>query len=402
MKYSFNYNNEKIIIESREAFNQWYKSGIIGESTIFYDEEHKREITVGELAVILSENSTDKNSLQENYQNKVSFDKKKIINKRPIIKYSLFGISILIGIILAMLKRSFEADLKIGTTNSAIYFGYAIGGAILYLLELFIISTIICKFSKGKIKINIYMIVNGILLVYLFYGFITTSVNLNNDKQFESAAREKILSIANKALRGEHIEKEQFDSITYGRYSEVLKISEEYYLKLQDSKEKMNESRKQVDLNKILDGSVYINKQRMLEILQDINEVIKSYDMFEDNRVTATDKYIHNAESLNLPYAYKRSFIDGVKHSRDTTGKEISEFNNAQKSILYCVGDILELMQSIDGQYSVENGKLLFSKEEDLIKYNKLVETLTNAIKNSNEFSEKINTQATDIKSELE
>lgn len=283
-------------------------------------------------------------------------------------KGPLFILSIVffvIGLLISCLN-AYVSAIQDSSNNISYILGYSIG-SVLLAIGLFLLATKVIK-KKGVLVV--------LSILYLLVSFSTLAVNANNSikrTQMNKAAVSKLVSIYNNISAGQDVSKETFDKSMYGDLTPILNIVRDYGTKSRELSTNMTDEISAADFGNLLSPDTLSNTDKINAAKIKIKDSKEFFDKYEADYKDLVSNLDSSISSTELPKTFKSSFIDGFRNAQVENQTNTGNFFNVERDILSKANEILDYMNSIQGNYIVQNKQLLFKTNADLDKYNQYI-----------------------------
>jgi hypothetical protein len=311
----------------------------------------------------INSNLTESNTMQ--------FQKPK--TRTGTFVFSLF--LAILGVLICGLSELLVNSLK-GDLLTAFGVGMIAGKIIGTMLIISIVAFIIFRIKSINIRADLSLIISILFIlaqiVLLFNG--VGSV-LNTHKQ-EKASEEALSQILKSAVAGEKIYSQNYSEEEYGINAPMLKMSCDLFNNIIDERVKY-----EAKANTLSSG-VYLDRKGLSSDAS-INESIGKFKDFKEtisSYQSKYEKYIKDFEDsiskLDVPEDYKKSVLKGYKDGVESDKVRLKDFFKIENEFCDKYVEILEFLKASRDSFKVQNNVCVFSSDNKLNKYNKLVTDL--------------------------
>jgi len=255
----------------------------------------------------------------------------------------------------------------------------AIGAIFFAVIMITIPSGLIALVIKKEFR-KVVVFVGVIYIAFLLLSIIGgIGLSVKADET-EKVAGEKIYSMANGILSGDEIAKEDIDPNIYGDATELVEVSQEMFLNYQVIASGFKREMDTVDINTFLSEEEVTEKGALAKSRIRLNYLIEYTDEYVSDISDNISEYKEKLDNLAQDNKYNADFIEGFMESFEKMPEKLTYQQKAIKDIFISTDRILEFLEGADGEYWFEEGYISFDYQEDVDRYNELIEDLNDSI----------------------
>ncbi|MDP4091752.1 MAG: DUF3053 family protein [Bacillota bacterium] len=355
-KYVYINGNERVAIENVELFQVFLRSGKITKDTFLFDEEIQNWVSVLQIPEFATFFQYAPNSqpfygnnqqqgfpqnqpYQASYQN---FQPPVPVKKTPLyVTIAIIaGIAafVAVGFLTGLFKKHTD------TTTAA------------HITDIFSSTTQSESTSSGS-----------------------DSSDNSSSSSKEMRAVQKMVSIMQDLNNNVPISEEQYSSSEYGQLAPVLKEFQNYYIKLQKERNRIQDEVTKLDVNSIFTEENLGNLDNIKTTEDNLRNYLDDYKTYEQNYKQYTAEYKDNIMKLDLPEASKNNFLQSFNKSNDQVMVLMDKFFTAEESFINNMIQIMTFLEGKQGEYDFSGGQIQFYSDDDVNTYNNYYTEMQNA-----------------------
>lgn len=276
------------------------------------------------------------------------------------IIFSIFGF--LMSCVTAFIK--YKLKMNFDTSYTTGYLTGTITVSIVIIAAIFLLA--IGVFKK-------YSLLLLFSVLFLLVSFSSTSKAFNGylkEIAMDKAAEDKLVSMCTNIVNGTEMSKENFDKSEYGNMAPLLSLINDYSIKSNNTAKEMSTSIDSLGFSTMLSADTLGSAQKINDAKAKLNDSIKVYDKYESEYNNLMTEFDTKISTIDLPKSYKGSFLEGFKESQDENHERMTSFLKVERDASYKMIEMMDFMLSIQGKYTVRDGKILFYTNDDLNKFN--------------------------------
>lgn len=262
----------------------------------------------------------------------------------------------------------------------------AIGGTLGYLigtnmfaLPAFILSLVAWRYKKnrsGKVAtiVSIVFMVVGTLL-----AFLPSSGAKSFDEEMLAAKQmsDEVVSMWDDINKGQPVKKKKIRVSEYGNATPFMQLVNDWITATQEIFLKMTTEMQQCNLAstckpETLTDLILLSQSRLN--LQKFKKILQSY---EPQIKRLFNEFPQKVSQLDLAENFKQEAIAGYNNSKDNALSGILEFFEIENKIAAKAEELLDFMESKQGQVRYANNQLLFDSQFDADIYNSYIRDMT-------------------------
>lgn len=351
-----------------------YKCIINGQEVII-DSEQALEELLANGTVTGRERATNTESGKEGVINQTKWFHE-IIKRNPnIIKPSksskIIGIiCTILGGILVLIAAYIEF-VKGGSTA-------AIGGSIMgtvigAILFPGIIFGVVYVLKKKKPGIFLFGI--------LFFVFSLAGLSAGIDsvkKSHEQYANfnDKVVEMQQHAANIEDWEPCVFDDETYGEFSELGEMTQDYLMAYTQINKELLSDVQDVSAESVLSTSVLGSHSKIKETIAKIEQFEDQFGVYKSDTKDLEADFLNKLDALGEFSRTAKGFKKGFLKGLETSHVETTEIFEKTSQMIKVTKEILEFLEAREGLYEVDDEQILFTRDSDVKQYNDLIDKL--------------------------
>ncbi|MDS0525503.1 DUF3053 family protein [Clostridium sp. SHJSY1] len=304
----------------------------------------------------------------ENEDMNFNMDKNK---KKKGVLFILSIVFFILGFLASFLNSfiHFIQESRISLSNFINYYDWKnIVINLIIIVILFSLSTRVFK-KKGILLI--------FSIIYLIGSFSLTVINFN-DLSKTINARDKLISICNDISAGKDISEETYNKSEFGKLTPVLDLLKDYRTKSMEFSTNISKDISSMNIDNILSMDTFSSTDKINDAKKKIENLSKIYDKYEIDYSDLMINFQTDVSDLELPNAFKSSFLDGFKNSQLETRNTLGMFFSIERDVFSKFTNLLDFMITMQGNYTIQNNQMLFKTNATLNKYNSYIEEIEN------------------------
>lgn len=280
-----------------------------------------------------------------------------------IICTILGGILVLIAAYIEFVKGGSTAAVGgsiMGTVIGAILFPGIIFGVVYVLKKkkpgIFLFGILFFVFSLAGLSANI------------------DSVTKSNE-QFENF-NEKLIEMQQHAENLETWEPYSFDKDTYGEYSEIGELTQDYFVAFTRLNSELLSDIQAVKVENVLTLSVIGSHSAVQDAIAKIEQFEDQFGVYKSDTKDLEADFLNKLDALGefsrTAKGFKKGFLEGL----ETSHVETTEIFEKTSQMIKVTKEILEFLEAREGLYEVDDEQILFTRDSDVKQYNDLIDKL--------------------------